>query len=228
VKLAHGQLETLEPDIDAKPALDVLSTPVTQSPTPVEKRNWPAIKAYAIEHGIRAAGRHFGIPPGTITCRSTKEQWLANPGTFGPPEVNDAQSVAADSQSVGPITEEGKTSKPRALGGVRPSESGDQFLSRLQRRLSKTLDRLDHIPTNDKNVHLIAAALEKLERAGRVPFRYGPQPSGAGSSDAQSPRRRLNVQAHNARTRGLPAPIDVEAEVLPAPVETEDEESDPS
>lgn len=38
--------------------------------------NWEAVKAHALTHGVRETARAYGIAPGTLFARSSREGWL--------------------------------------------------------------------------------------------------------------------------------------------------------
>lgn len=182
-----------------------------------QNRDWPSIRAYAKEHGLRAAAKHFGVPFGTVAARSHREQWSANPSLFSPvpapAHTGSADDPHTHTANVSQTEETGLSPAPRkrapALRDVK---------SELQRHVLRAMDAIGKIKIDGQNVHRVAGALERIERAARVPFGITAPASGPGALPIG---RRINAKAHNARGWALPAPIDIEAQVTPA-IETEE------
>jgi hypothetical protein len=73
-----------------------------------------AVKAHALQHGIRPAAEHFGISVGTVMAWSAREKWLQSAHKTVQSLANPAQSLAATLPA---------TMRPVAINACTPSEA---------------------------------------------------------------------------------------------------------
>lgn len=77
--------------------------------------NWEAVRAHAVIHGIRPTAEHYGIAPGTLLARSSKEGWLK--------PVREAQAAMQSVAINAPAT-----MQPKAVKAITPAEAAQNAL----------------------------------------------------------------------------------------------------
>lgn len=158
-----------------------------------------AVKAHAIQHGVREAARAFELPESTVKSWSTREGWLERAGQV---------------QVVQPLP---KSMQPRASGAsITPSEAakttmatlGDKTKSRLARGLARGALRVAHMKGETV-----------LNRAPEIKALVDSAAKVHGWQSQQGPSAfmglHVTVRADQAQV------VDVDAEVLPSEGPTE-------
>ena len=192
-----------------------------------------AIIAFAALHGPAAAAREF--PPhkvGTIRAWLSRHGKHLAPDSGNPPPMGVTQGATLRKGSgVTPVTlrravtedeteDTEETGDTKDEGGIlshpteRPArrrkashERSDDYIDGLKSVCERMLGYVSRMKLNPSAVHRVASAVEKLERAGRVPFGYGGAPVLAASAGGNT---LVNIAVHTGPTnRGddLPSAI---------------------
>lgn len=77
--------------------------------------DWDAVRAHALQHGVRPAARHFGLNEDSTCARSAREQWFAP-----------ARNIVSNPTQLLPITQ-----RPIASNASKPSVAAKTALSAL-------------------------------------------------------------------------------------------------
>lgn len=191
--------------------------------------------AFAREKGCKAAAKFFKLPLGSVKSwlsrdkgnrqglQKVADQFDATATALhaAPIEVADVQP-SEEAQVMEPPTEEAsEVARPSRRKVAEVAADSDGYIAGLQRELHAMIAvvaqaRRGKGSALDK-VKVLTAGLEKLERAGRVPFGYG-VPDGQ-----QGSRALINVSIHNQAGRGGDLPPVIEMQELP-PVSSEIDE----
>lgn len=203
----------------------------------VARSNRAEVVRYAILHTAADAAARYAKPIGTVKSwvkrakdRGELPEDLVD-GAVGHPKAKDASAVASGASAASKPKFTGTpwkrksqeeernssgdqpTKAPATDAPKRPPTRSETFLDKLREQCERAARAMATMKITEGNIHRFASGMEKLERAGRVPFGYATQTASAGL--AGHGQALVNINLHNGTPqKGSGLPAVVEAEVI--------------